>query len=701
MVSVHFDPAHRLWLLSTPATSYALRLDDNETPRHVHWGPPLTIEQAVQVPLWQSPTPSSFEGLFSGGEEFSASGGTGFGASSLQVRFADGAQGLEWRYAGHTIEGGRLTIRLCDRHYPLEALLHYRVHEDSDVVERWTTLRHLGVGEPVSLLRTDSAFWAVPGRGDYRISHAVGAWSSEFQLRRSVVGTGETVLTSRRGVSSHHANPWLMIDAGDADETHGEVWSTALAWSGSWRITVDRSPAGRLSWTGGFGHEGLTWRLHPGEEWETPVFAGLYSADGFGGTSRGWHAYTALHVLPNPEELRPVVYNSWEATGWEVNDGNQRRLAAAAAEVGAELFVMDDGWFGSRESDTAGLGDWTVNPDRFPAGLSPLIDEVHSHGMRFGIWVEPEMVNPDSDLYRAHPDWVLHMPNRSRTTLRNQLVLNFARPDVAGWAHKWLDGLVRDHEIDFLKWDMNRAFTEAGWPERGEDAARLWIEHVRAVYAIMDRLRDDHPSLRIEACAGGGGRADLGILARTDEVWTSDNTDAYDRISIQHGYSQLYPARTMAAWVTDSPNFLTGRTIPLRFRFHVAMAGVLGVGGDLLRWTQEERREAAELVALYKTIRPIVQHGEQYRLAAPDESPLTAVQYTRSDRIVVLMWRRPMRFGQPLLPLRLQALDPAGLYRDDDTGAVHHGAVLLTHGLTLAQPGADYASSLVSLTRIA
>ena len=185
--------------------------------------------------------------------------------------------------------------------------------------------------------------------------------------------------------------------------------------------------------------------------------------------------------------------------------------------------------------------------------------------MRFGIWVEPEMVNPDSDLYRTHPDWVLHMPNRARTTLRNQLVLNFARPDVVSWAHKWLDALVGTTTIDYLKWDMNRAFTEAGWPDAGPDASRLWIEHVRGVYGIIDRLRDDHPHLRIQACAGGGGRSDLGMLSRTDEVWISDNTDAADRVAIQHGYSQLYPARTMAAWVTDSPNFLTGRRLPLRF----------------------------------------------------------------------------------------------------------------------------------------
>ncbi|WP_181774847.1 alpha-galactosidase [Amycolatopsis pittospori] len=700
MSRIEFDPAQRLWLLSTPGTSYALRLDAADRPGHVHWGPPLTLEQAKSIAARRSPADSSFDEPGDDRPELPAEGGAAFGVSGLQVRFQDGTQAIEWSFAGHESENGELTVRLRDRHYPLEVELHYRVHDDSDVIERWTTLRHTGDDAPITLSRTDSAAWTLPRRADYRLSHVSGAWSAEFGVRREPLSVGETTLTSRRGVSSHQANPWLMLDAGDAVENHGEVWSTALAWSGSWRITAERSHTDRVTWTGGVGHEGLTRYLRPGETWETPMFAGLYAADGFGGTSRRWHAYVSGHVLPHPEELRPIVYNSWEATGWDVDEEKQKALAVAAAELGAELFVMDDGWFGGRVDDSAGLGDWTANAERFPHGLDPLIDEVHRLGMRFGIWVEPEMVNPDSDLHRAHPEWVLRMDNRERTTLRSQLVLNFARPEVADWAHKWLDNLVGTHEIDFLKWDMNRAFTEAGWPERGEDASRLWIDHVRAVYAVMDRLRADHPRLRIESCAGGGGRADLGILARTDEVWTSDNTDAFDRIGIQHGYSQLYPAGTMAAWVTDSPNPLTGRAIPLRFRFHVAMAGVLGLGGDLPLWTFEERREAAALVALYKEIRPVVQHGAQYRLGEPEDSPLTAVQYLFEDRVVVLIWQRPAEYGRALVPPRLAGLDPDARYRDADTGEIHHGAVLLSHGIDPNLPGKDYASALIRLTRV-
>lgn len=702
MSSIRAAANARTWLLSTPNTAYALRVSDRDLPAHLHWGAPLTLAQAAAL----APHGPMFAiGVDGPGhpEEYVAAGGTRFGVSSLQVQFADGTRPVQPVLVDERVseDGGAATLTLsyADEHYPLTIDLHYRVHDDCDVIERWTTLRHPD-DPPALVTRADSACWTLPPRPDYRLSHVIGHWSAESQLERVTLARAETTLTSRRGFTGHHANPWVMVDAGDATEDTGEVWGAALAWSGSWRITVDRSPTDRVQLFGGYGHDALTWRLTGDECLRTPVFCGLYTADGFGGASRGWHEHIREHVLPRPDEVRPVVYNSWEATGFAVDEAGQKQLAQLAAPLGVELFVMDDGWFGRRLADNAGLGDWTPNPDRFPGGLTPLIDEVHRLGMRFGLWVEPEMVNPDSDLYRAHPDWVLHYPNRARTELRQQLVLNFARPDVAAWAHEWLDGLLREHKIDFLKWDFNRPFTEAGWPEAADGADRLWIDHVQAVYDLLDQLRADHPRLRVESCAGGGGRVDLGILAHTDEVWTSDNTDAYDRLSIQYGFSQLYPARIMAAWVTDSPNWLNGRVTPLRFRFHVAMSGVLAIGGNLTEWSPQELAEAADLVTQYKRIRPIVQHGRQYRLAPPD-APVTAVQYVARDgaESVVFAYRPAPTLGRQTRPLPLRGLDPAAVYRDEDTGVEHPGAVLLSHGLPLALPAGDYASTLVTLVR--
>jgi alpha-galactosidase len=407
-------------------------------------------------------------------------------------------------------------------------------------------------------------------------------------------------------------------------------------------------------------------------------------------------------VLPHPDELRPVLFNSWEATGFDVDEAGQKALAARAAELGVELYVVDDGWYGGRRDDTAGLGDWSPATKGFPDGLTPLIEEVHRLGMRFGLWVEPEMVNPDSDLYRAHPDWVLHFPHRTRTELRNQLVLNFARDDVAEWAYGWLTRLVADNGIDFLKWDMNRAFSEAGWPGREGGQDVLWSRYVTNLYGVIDRLRADHPGLRIETCSGGGGRVDLAILSRTDQAWPSDNTDAADRVSIQHGFSQIYPARTMAAWVTDVPNQLTGRSVPLRYRFHVAMAGVLAVGGDLAHWTQEELAEGAELVAEYKKVRHIVQHGTQHRLRGPVDDAPSAVQYTTADRreALVLVWQRAPRHGTPRPALRLAGLDPAARYRDTRTGVVYHASVLTGYGITPELPPGDWSSTTLRLIRV-
>ena len=702
MTVISFDPDAGLWLLSTPRTSYALRVDETGSPCHVAWGPRLSPAAARELVGAPQPQHSSFEGRPGVGEELPVDGGTRYGPPSLQVRFADGSRAFEWQPEGHRVHRPSpgvhdLELTFRDRLHPLRTVLHYRVREDSDVIERRLVVRNDG-DTPVQLLRADSAAWSLPSLRGYRLSHVVGQWSAETQLRREPLPYGETVLTSRRGYTGHHANPWLMLDEGDATESRGRVWSAALAWSGSWRITAQRTPDGRAGFTGGVGHDGVTLPLAPGEEFSTPVFAGLYSEGGFGAASRTWHTYSLDHVLPHPEEIAPVLYNAWEAAGFDVDEPGQRARAAA---LGVELYVLDDGWFGARRSDRAGLGDWTPAADRFPRGLAPLADEVHGLGMRFGLWVEPEMVNPDSDLYREHPDWVLHIPGRARTELRHQLVLNLARDDVAEFTYGWLSRLVADNGIDFLKWDMNRAFSEAGWAgeEGGHD--RLWTRYVHSLYSVIDRLRTAHSRLRIEACSGGGGRLDLGMLARTDQVWASDNTDAVDRIAIQHGFSQIYPARTMAAWVTDVPNQLTRRSVPLRFRFHVAMSGLLAIGGDLSTWSDEENAEAASLVAVYKSVRHLVQHGTLYRLSEPDEEGPTVVQYTARDgsEALLLAWRLTERHGAPSRPVRLGGLDPEARYRDVLTGEIHHASVLSGYGLTIDLPPGDWASAAVHLIR--
>ncbi|MER6677428.1 alpha-galactosidase [Streptomyces sp. NPDC000983] len=695
-------------LIRTPHSVYVLRVDRaSALVRHIHWGAPLPLADAVALPTWEEHD-DSFAGRWDGTEEFPVEGGARFGAPALEVRFADGSNHLEAEVEEVALAADdHLVIRLRDRARPLSWQLHYRVRPDTDVLERWTEVTHTGAADDgdIRLLRCSSANWPMPLAPSWRLSSVHGGWAAEGSLERAPLPVGETILGSRRGHTGHHANPWAALDCGDAGEEHGDVKVMALAASGSWRITAQRTAAGRTAVLVGEGHEGTELCLAPGDSHRTPVSLALHTAHGFGAASRAFHAYLRAHVLPRPRELRPVLYNSWEATSFEVSEDNQIALARRAAEMGAELFVLDDGWFHGREDDRSGLGDWTPHERRFPRGLRPLSDEVHRLGMAFGLWVEPEMTNADSDLYRLHPDWVLHVPDRTPTELRNQLVLDFSRPDVTEWALSWLRRTVTEADVDFLKWDFNRSFTEAGAHGGGQDARRVQVEHARGLYRVLDELRAAFPKLRIEACAGGGGRVDPGILARTDQVWTSDNTDAVDRLTIQHGFSQLYPASVMSAWVTDSPNPLTGRVVSLPFRFHSAMAGVLGLGGDLTRWTDAERAQAAELVAVYKDIRPVVQHGRQYRLLAPGEGRSTAVQYVgeRGDRTVVIVLRPSTSFvhGLDQAPLRLRGLEPEAVYRDEDTGDEWSGRTLAAFGLPVPRlPAGDCASALLRLRRV-
>jgi alpha-galactosidase len=735
----------RLWLLSGPGSGYALRLTERDELLHLHWGTRIALADAEALAADPLPVERPFESPLDGHEEYPLEGGPRFARPALSVRrqaaephgvrlqapfsphgqganrpvgeggeglradgAADAERGTEWCFEEHEIaedpSGEELRLHFHDPLHHLDLTLHYRLRPDCDVIERWITAGHPpgARGGALELLRADSATWTPPYRDAWRMSQLHGRWAAETQLVRTALAPGERLIGSRRGHPSHQHLPWFALDAGDAGEECGEVWTGALAWSGSWRIAVALLPDGRVQATGGAGHDdaGLV-LLAPGETWTSPVFAGLYSAGGFGAASRAWHAYQREHVLPHADaELpRPVRYDSRAAAGFDLSEARQRELARRAAAMGVELFVVDDGWRGARVGDRAGPGDRTSGPDGFPQGLGPLAREAHALGMRFGIWVEPETVDPDSDLYRAHPEWVRHHPAPRRTGHRDQLVWDLARADVREHLWERLDALLRGVPVDHVRWDFNRPFADAGRP-CACCPRQLWTDHVLGLYALVDRLRAAHPAVAFESSSAGGGRVDLGILARTDQVWTSDNTDPLDRLRIQHGFSQLHPARVMTAWVTDSPGpTLNRRASSLRFRFVSAMAGVLGIGGDLLEWSEEERAEAATWVGLYKAVRPVVQYGDLYRLRPPGDGGLSAVQFVRGDETVVLAWLHAQRFGEPVPPLRLRGLDPDAGYRDVVTGVVRRAAVLAERGLRTTL-GGDLDAAVFHLRRI-
>lgn len=706
---IRFDQARKIWLITSSVSSYAMGVGPTGELQHLYWGGPITRIEDVP-PAQERRDISSFDPhQMLENEEFPGWGGPRYYEPALKITRADGDRDLVLHYQSHRVQGNDLEITLKDIRDNIEAVLHYRLYPETGIIDRWATVRN-GTQQKITVESAQSATWYLPAGDGYRLSYLSGRWAAETQLNREPIHEGMKVLESRLGHTGHNLNPWFAIDRGSAGEEHGAVWFGALAWSGNWRLTVEQTPYRQVRVTGGFNTFDFSYPLKPGESLETPEFYGGFSDHGFGAASRLLHTLELTQIEPHGIHARPrpVLYNSWEATEFNVTEAGQIALADKAAKLGVELFVIDDGWFGKRNNDRAGLGDWVVNPQKFPHGLQTVIQHVNSLGMDFGLWVEPEMVNPDSDLYRAHPDWVMNFPGRPRSELRNQLVLNLARDDVRDYIFNALDKLATEYNIRYFKWDMNRTFSEPGWPEVAPDEEKeIWVKYVRNLYDIMRRLRAKHPNLEFESCSGGGGRIDLGILRYVDEFWTSDNTEAFDRLRIQEGFTEAYAPKLMSAWVTDVPN-TNGRSTPLQFRFLVAMQGALGIGANLNKWTDQDNEFAARMIALDKKIRNTVQFGSLYRILSPRANDTTANEYVSKDgREAVLFAFRHSQQYNTLPPLiRLQGLDEKAVYRLEsidnkllDKQTELSGAWLMQNGIQLVLKG-DFDSTLVMLHRI-
>ncbi|MGW5716035.1 alpha-galactosidase [Amycolatopsis sp. NPDC003865] len=543
--------------------------------------------------------------------------------------------GSWWRFESAASDDD-LRVAFVDEVSGLRAVLCYRPVPETDVLTRWVEFENTG-SSTLEFDRLGSAGVCVPTVSGARLTYLTGQWSQEFTRRTLDLPAGGFRMESRFGVPGHAHVPWLAVQ----DSAGGPAYGVSLEWPGSWSIEADVEPSGLTRVRAGRLPSPGPVLLEPGASLVTPAVALASSVDGLAGLAPVWHDYDRVLAGARRRRPRPVLYNSWEATGFDVRSEHQLELAKRAADLGVELFVVDDGWFTGRDDDTGGLGDWTpADP-----GFGDFVHSVRELGLEFGLWVEPEAVSPKSRLYAEHPDWVYRIDGRPATLIRNQLLLDLGLPEVVAFVKSTLDSLLTAYPISYLKWDMNRPPTERGRP--GSPAADLDAEHVAGYLSVLDHLRTAHPHVTIEACAGGGGRTDLATVARTDVVWPSDNTGPLDRLAIQDGFLLMHAPHLMSSWVTDSPGVFDPRPRSLRFRFVTAMAGVLGIGADLSKWTPDQHAEAASLVAVYKSIRDVVHHGVARVLAG-------ANQYTSEDggTVVVLAWNTGELTGAPLVPGR-------------------------------------------------
>jgi alpha-galactosidase len=711
--SIAYNEQTKVFRIDAVDVSYIFGLNENDELQALYWGRKLGVSDAVPVAHATRPWSGQDTPVNITPQEFTGWGGGLVLEPSLKITFPDGNRDLVLHYLSHHIEGPVLTVTVKDISRDVFVELRYEIDPVTGVLARSAKIENK-TKEPLVIEQAAAATWNLPRGTDYSLYYLTGRWASEGALQHETLTPTARVLESRRGSSSAQTNPWFAIERGPTDEQNsGSVWFGALGWSGSWRITVEQDVDQQVRVTGGFNPFDFGYKLAPGESLKTPIFYGGYSHEGVGGASRLLHRYEVTKILPegpNPPP-RPVDYDSWEATFFDVSEAGQIALAEKAAALGVERLTMDDGWFGARNDDHAGLGDWTVNPKKFPNGLKPLIDKVHSLGMDFGIWVEPEMVNPNSDLYRAHLDWVLNFTGRPRSEGRNQLVLNLARQDVRDYVFNFLDKLVNENDIAFFKWDYNRVWSEPGWPAVSPDEQKqVYVKYIENLYSILAELRAKHPKLEIEDCSSGGGRVDLGILRYTDQVWTSDNSDPFDRLTIQDGFTYAYTPGVMMQRVPDSPGSMNHRTTSMQYRMLSGMQGSLGLGGDLNKWTPEELDTVKTLIAQYKLVRETIQHGSLYRLVSPrngSEESVTESVAIDGHEAVVFTFLHSSSFGYPYPRVFLRGLDATAQYSMSpiagkaakDTPPTASGAYWMQHGFDPELVG-DFQAAAFKLEKV-
>ena len=714
---VDVNPASRTWSLSGGNVTYVLYRDVQDRLLHLYWGPRLpgnalsfspddyssfaSFDLPVSVlPLELPVCGSGWYGTPAVGIQNEA----GDDVTDLRVTSAEilpgkpALPGLPATYAESAGEAESLAVHLEDAFTGLKVTALYTVFAASGIITRSLSLENGGT-QPLtvtSLLAASVPFW----QGDLDAVHLNGAWARERRVRRLPVGEGEFRIASARGASGHEENPFLALCERNADEFSGCVWSASFVYSGSFLASCRVDNFGHARLSVGMNPDVFSWKLFPGDCLCSPEVVLVFSSDGFNGMSQQYHTLYRDRLVRGRwrDCARPVLLNSWESAYFDFDEKRLMSIAEKAADIGVELFVLDDGWFGKRNSDNCSLGDWVVNREKLPNGLSGLSEKLHAMGLQFGLWFEPEMVSPDSDLYRKHPDWCLHVEGRPRTQARQQLILDLSRPEVQEYVIASVSAVLSSAAVDYVKWDMNRNMTEAFSaalpPDRKNETQHRYM---LGLYRVLETVTSAFPHVLFESCSGGGGRFDPGMLYYMPQTWTSDDTDAVERLRLQYGTSFVYPASAMGAHVSAVPNHQTGRSVPLKMRGDVALGGNFGFELDPGRLSPEELEEAREMVSRVKSLRDLTRRGVFWRLLSPFDGPQTAWSFVSEDRRQALLCVYSTLAVPNTAPLRvrLRGLDPDAWYETED-GRRFLGAVLMYQGLTVFLRG-DFASSVLLL----
>ncbi|MCI2035676.1 MAG: alpha-galactosidase [Oscillospiraceae bacterium] len=610
--------------------------------------------------------------------------------------------GLPATYTESDTEADTLEVLLEDAVSGVRLILRYTIFSALPALARSAEFVNAGTC-PVTLKRAMSMSVNLPD-ADFDMLYLCGAWGRERYPTVRRLAPGIQSIGSMRGISSAEYNPFLLFKRPGADEFAGEVYACSLIYSGNFLMQAEMDPFGLTRVLAGIHPNGFSWRLQPGERFQTPEAVLVYSREGLNGMSQAFHRLYGRRLARGPwrDRERPIVINNWESTGFAFDEKSILALAETARKLGVECFVLDDGWFGGRNSDRAGLGDWTANRKKLPDGIGGLSRKINAMGMKFGLWVEPEMVNPDSNLYRAHPDWILHVPERSISPSRHQYVLDFSRPEVVDAVYEMLHTLLKDADISYLKWDMNRYLTECySVTKQPWEQGKVFHSYILGVYRLCKKLLADFPALLLESCASGGARFDPGMLAYAPQAWCSDDTDAVERLKIQYGTSLAYPVSSISAHVSAVPNQQVGRVTPLQTRAEVAMFGVFGYELDFNALTVEERQEIAGQISFVKEHRKLLEYGTFWRLLSPfggGEAAWMTVSESGEEAIAAYycILNRPNGEAKRL---KLKGLNPDRSYIvDGDRGTVCPGDVLMEFGLPIRpEPSHDFSSRLFYL----